>query len=155
MRCQSQLIVARFSQSQSKHFPVQFHGFYSSTKLMIYCKIQLRTGYMKHRHLPWNVHNIILMPTSSVTISAITIFVLSVLECLHMQLQWNPFWEATLTRGCPSEKATYQCKSKHKCIDFYSWQEATPIERSFLLCKRGGLTRGVPLYMVWRSLIVI
>ena len=25
----------------------------------------------------------------------------------------------------PSGKATYQCKSKHKCIDFYPWREDT------------------------------
>ena len=52
-----------------------------------------------------------------------------------------PWWEAT-----PSGKATWQCKSKHKCIDFYPWREATPLERPLFWCKRGGLTRGVPLY---------
>ena len=57
-------------------------------------------------------------------------------------LQWNPFWEAA-----PSGKATWRCKSKHKCTDFYPWQEATPLERPLFWCKRGGLTRGVPLYM--------
>ena len=61
-------------------------------------------------------------------------------------LQRNPFWETTLTTGHPSRKATSQCKSKHKCIVFYPWQEVTPLVRPLFGCKRGGLTRGVPLY---------
>ena len=36
----------------------------------------------------------------------------------------------------PPEKATWQCKSKHKCIDFYPWQEVTPLERPFFWWKR-------------------
>ena len=59
-----------------------------------------------------------------------------------------PWWEAT-----PSGKATWQCKSIHKCIDFYPWREATPLERPLFWCKRGGLTRGVPLYRNVRSVI--
>ena len=51
-----------------------------------------------------------------------------------------PWREAT-----PSGKATWQCKSKHKCIDFYPLREATPLDRQFFWHKRGGLTRGVPL----------
>ena len=61
-------------------------------------------------------------------------------------LQWNPFWGATLTTGHPSRKATSQCKSKPKCIDFWPWQVATPLVRLLFGYKRGGLTRGVPLY---------
>ena len=64
-------------------------------------------------------------------------------------LQWNPFCEATLTRGQPSGKATRHFKSKHKCIDFYPWRETTPLERLHFCCKRGGLTRGVPLYIIY------
>ena len=37
-----------------------------------------------------------------------------------------PWWEAT-----PSGKATWQCKSKHKCIDFYPWREATLLKGHF------------------------
>ena len=66
---------------------------------------------------------------------------------MWITIQWNPFWEATLMRGHPSGKATWQCKSKHKGIDIYPWREATPLERPLLLCKRGGLIRGVPLYI--------
>ena len=55
----------------------------------------------------------------------------------------SPWWEAS-----PSGKATWQCKYKHKCINFYTWWETTPLERPFFWCKRGGLTRGVPLYSI-------
>ena len=41
-----------------------------------------------------------------------------------------------------------------KCIDFYPWQEATPLERPLFWCKRGGLTRGVPLYFNQKSYLV-
>ena len=72
-----------------------------------------------------------------------------------MAIQWNPFWEATLKRGHPSGKATWQCKSKHKCIDFYPWREATPLERPLFWCKRGGLTRGVPLYTLFSEALTL
>ena len=55
-----------------------------------------------------------------------------------------PWWEAT-----PSGKATWQCKFKLKCIDFYPWWEATPFERPLFWCKRSCLTRGVPQYVVY------
>ena len=51
-------------------------------------------------------------------------------------------------KGTPSERATGQCKSKHKCIYFYPWREAFPIEGPHFRCKRSGLTRGVPLLSI-------
>ena len=59
-----------------------------------------------------------------------------------------PWWEAT-----PSWKATGQCKSKHEWIDLYPWREATSLERPLFWCKRGGLTRGVPLYLKYIELV--
>ena len=34
-------------------------------------------------------------------------------------LQWNYFYESTMTKGNPSCKVTRQCKSEHKYIHFY------------------------------------
>ena len=50
-----------------------------------------------------------------------------------------PWWEAN-----PSGEATWDCKSKHKCIDFYPWREAIPLERPLFwykwwLDKRGSI----------------
>ena len=71
----------------------------------------------------------------------------------NSDVQWNSFWETTLTRGHPPWKGTWQCKSKHKCIYFYPGQEATPLERPLFWCKRGGLTRGVPLFCFFYCII--
>ena len=53
----------------------------------------------------------------------------------HKCIDFYPWREAT-----PSWKATWRCKSKHKCIDFYPWREAIPLERPLFWCKMGGLT---------------
>ena len=67
--------------------------------------------------------------------------------CQQTKYSGTPFERPPWREATPSEKATQQCKSKHKCMDFYPWWEATPLERPLFWCKRGGLTRGVPLYM--------
>ena len=60
----------------------------------------------------------------------------------------TPFERPPWREATPSGKATWQCKSKLKCIDFYPWREATPLEKPLFWCKQGGLTRGVPLYLL-------
>ena len=41
---------------------------------------------------------------------------------------------------------TWQCNSKDIFIEFFSWREATPLERPHFLCRWVGLTWGIPLY---------
>ena len=48
----------------------------------------------------------------------------------------------------PTGKATWLCKSKHKCIDIYPWREATHIERHKF--GENGLTRG----FYWINLVI-
>ena len=64
------------------------------------------------------------------------------------QYSRTPFERPPWQEASPSGEATWQCKSKNKCIDFYPWWEATPLERPPFWFNRGGLTRGVPLYSV-------
>ena len=68
---------------------------------------------------------------------------------LHLSywLQWNPLWEQPWQKTKPSGKAARQCKSKHRFMDFNPWWEATLLERPHFWHKRGGLTRGVPMYL--------
>ena len=56
----------------------------------------------------------------------------------------GPIFRGHRDKRPPSGKTTWQCKSKHKCFDFYLRKEIT----SLLWCKRGGPTRGVPLYVI-------
>ena len=75
-------------------------------------------------------------------------------SCMHRIETYigTPFERPPWQEANPSGEATLQCKSKHKCIDFYPWREATRLEGPLFWCKRGVLTRGVPLYLVTKLL---
>ena len=66
----------------------------------------------------------------------------------HVMYSGTPFERPPWREATPSGKATLRRKSKQKCIDFYPWREATRLEKTLFWCKGGGLTRGVPLYMI-------
>ena len=51
---------------------------------------------------------------------ATSMLIISIFNYSGTPFERPPWWEAT-----PSGKATWQCKSKHKCIDFYPWREVT------------------------------
>ena len=64
----------------------------------------------------------------------------------------TPFERPPWREATPSGKANWQCKSKHKCIDFHPLREATPIERPLFWCKKGGLyKRGSTVYTTTRD----
>ena len=54
-------------------------------------------------------------------------------KCFKYSRDCKQYTVEPLFRGKPSGKATWQCKSKHKCIDFYPWREATPLEMPYQL----------------------
>ena len=56
-------------------------------------------------------------------------------------------------RPPPLERPLDNVNLNIKCIKFYPWWEATPLERPLFWCKRGGLTRGVLLYTCFISKI--
>ena len=69
------------------------------------------------------------------------------LQTLSLGYSGTPFERSPWPEAKPSVKAKWQCQSKHECIDFSPWQEATPLERPHFQHKRGGLTRGTLLYL--------
>ena len=68
----------------------------------------------------------------------------------YLHVQWNPFETTPWREANPSGEATWLCKSKQNCINFYPWQEVTLLQRPLFWCKRGGLTGAVPLYMFFQ-----
>ena len=70
--------------------------------------------------------------------------------CLSLLYSGAPFERPPRREVTPSGKATWQCKSKHNCMDFFPWWKATLLERPLFWCKQGGLTRGVPLYIIFK-----